>query len=56
MKLKVKYYVKLRAFFVTFGTISGERVFDLNIPTIPIPVQPFKVEDRGLKIEVSVVS
>lgn len=54
MKLRVKYYVKFRAFFVTFGTISGERAFNLNLPTIPIPIAPFKVSDRGLDIEVSI--
>lgn len=56
MKLKIKYYVKFRAFFVTFGTISGERVFDLPIATIPIPLPIFRVDDRGLKIEVTVVN
>lgn len=51
---EIEYNVKFRAFFITFGTISGKREVTIASP-VPIPARELlKFNDRGLAITLRV--
>lgn len=50
-KINLRYFVKFRAFGITFGSISGEKfLFSLPIGIpLPLPLGPV-VDERGVTI------
>lgn len=53
-KFEIEYFVRFRAFFITFGEISGKREMVIATP-VPIPAQKlFDFSDRGLKISLRI--